>query len=118
MKKWLKLYGRDLLYVVMLLVLSIIIYNQQKQIDKWIDEVSRLQKVTINVNKHLKDVEAGVDDADYRFDETESRIEEHQSDIENVQNDIDDAQDDIDMNRIETEQNEDDINDIKMRLDE
>lgn len=117
MKSWLKRYGRDLLYLVMLLVLSAVMYDQQKQTNQWIGEIQRLKKETADLRRHLKNVEADVVDADYRLDETESRIEEHQSDIDDARDDIENAQDDIDMNRIETEQNGDDINELEMKID-
>ena len=117
MKRWLKRYGRDLLYLVMLLVLSAVMYDQQKQTNQWIGEIQRLKKETADLRRHLKNVEADVVDADYRLDETESRIEEHQSDIDDARDDIENAQDDIDMNRIETEQNGDDINELEMKID-
>ncbi len=117
MKSWLKRYGRDLLYLVMLLVLSAVMYDQQKQTNQWIGEIQRLKKETADIRRHLKNVEADVEDAGYRIDETESRIEEHQSEIDDARDDIENAQDDIDMNRIETEQNGDDINDLEMKID-
>lgn len=58
MKKWLKRYGRDLFYIVMLLVLSAVMYDQQKQINQWIGEIQRLKKETADIRRHLKNVEA------------------------------------------------------------